>query len=327
LISLSSARTDASIIPYFMVFNFGANSAGFREQDGNFRFFNTANGEGITYDGDYFNGLSDALLAGRPRALPDLQTVQRIISDSLSGTGSSAFWEDASGTVRTVSASSGLDFVFGSSQLDDSGNAAEDDRFLFDNSKGYFAAGRFQGTQVDNANRGIGAVALGINPTASGNASVVAGGQNNAATGTGAYVHGENGLASIRNQYAHAGGGGGANSGETQYTRLIAWAEKTGTGNFNLYLDGSSEVIAIPNNTLYVGRIEVGCIATVADGVVELGDHKYMRAGFTAKNIGGTISTQIIDDTDALLDDTDFDNVSISLFPDNTNDAMTITGK
>jgi hypothetical protein len=239
--------------------------------------------------------------------------------------GGSAFWEDNSGTVRTVSASSGLDFVFGSSQLDDSGNAAEDDRFLFDNSKGYFAAGRFQSTQVDNANRGIGAAAFGLNNQASGNASVAAGGQNNAATGTGSYVHGENGLASIRNQYAHAGGGGAANSGETQYTRLIAWGEKTGTGGLTLYLDGSSSVISIPNNTLYVGRIEVGCIATVADGAVELGDHKYMRAGFTAKNIGGTVSTQIIDDTDALLDDTDFDSVSISLFPDNTNDAMTLT--
>ena len=50
-----------------------------------------------------------------------------------------------------------------------------------------------------------------------------------------------------------------------------------------------------------------------------------MRGGFTAKNIGGTVSTQVINDTDALLDDSDFDSVSFSVFPDNTNDALTLT--
>ena len=52
LISLSSPRVDNDIVPYFLVFNYGTDKAGFKETDSNIRFFNTVTGEGITYDGD-----------------------------------------------------------------------------------------------------------------------------------------------------------------------------------------------------------------------------------------------------------------------------------
>jgi len=255
--------------------------------------------------------------------LPDLQTVQRIISDSLSSTGGSAFWEDASGTVRTVSASSGLDFVFGSSQLDDSGNAAEDERFLFDNSKGYFAAGRFQSTQVDDANRGIGAFSIGLNNQASAPASGAAGGQNNAATGTGSYVHGENALALARNQYAHGIGGGSAYSGQNQFVRLVGYREYTGVGTAQIFIDGSSERFVIPNNTLWSGTAYCQVVATVGGGTVGVGDRVYLKQDFSARNEAGLVNVLTNPDNPG-LNDASMGAVSLLLGADNTNDALNV---
>ena len=68
------------------------------------------------------------------------------------------------------------DFVFGSPQLADNGNTANDNRFFFDKSRGSFRAGRAIGTQWDDANVGDYSVALGNNTTASGGRSTAMGG-------------------------------------------------------------------------------------------------------------------------------------------------------
>lgn len=472
LISLSTPRSDGTLKAHFLVFNFGALSAGFVEQDQNLRFFNTAPGEGLAYAGDYYNATATSSL--KNRQIPDIQTVKRLISDSvgtsvniyntsdtittdrkviaqdqntyldflgfdylnvdnddgndniglrvngtatagfenrlfvlsdgkgqdsilfrheyrgglggfgivstidtdfsspgftltsgsnrlnlgtneyIDGTnskgleyaadysanftdeslvtkryvdaqvvGGSAFWEDASGTVRTVSASSGLDFVFGSSQLDDSGNAAEDERIVFDNSKGFFGAGRFQGTQVDNANRGVVAANFGLNNTASGDASVAAGGQNNAATGTGTYVHGENALAPLRNQYAHGAGAGSANSGAAQYMRLMGHRDFTGTGTVKIYMDGSSEHFVIPNNTVWNGTAYCNVVVTTAGGIVGVGDRVFLRAQFSAKNEAGIVDVLPNYDNPG-LNDASMGAVGLLLGADNTNDALNV---
>ena len=72
------------------------------------------------------------------------------------------------------------DFVFGSTQLDDNGMVNNQLRMLFDKSKGAFRAGHAQGTQFDDANRGIRSGAFGLNNIASGTNSFAAGKSNTA---------------------------------------------------------------------------------------------------------------------------------------------------
>ena len=67
------------------------------------------------------------------------------------------------------------DFVFGSPQLADNGNTANDKRLFFDKSKGAFRAGRVTGTQWDAANIGNHSTAMGYNASASGNTSTAMG--------------------------------------------------------------------------------------------------------------------------------------------------------
>lgn len=92
-------------------------------------------------------------------------------------------WEDASNVIRLTSGTvnyASADFVFGSPQLDDVGDATHDTRVIFDKEKGAFRAGSADGTQWDDANRGIGSTALGYNNTASGAYSFAAGRLNTA---------------------------------------------------------------------------------------------------------------------------------------------------
>jgi hypothetical protein len=67
------------------------------------------------------------------------------------------------------------DFVFGSPQLADNGNTANDNRFFFDKSKAAFRAGYAFSNQWDDANVGNSSVALGANTTASGSVSTAMG--------------------------------------------------------------------------------------------------------------------------------------------------------
>ncbi|PCI98597.1 MAG: hypothetical protein COB14_07720 [Alphaproteobacteria bacterium] len=69
------------------------------------------------------------------------------------------------------------DFVFGSPQLDDDGDANHDNRMFFDKSKGAFRVGTETGTNWDDANVGTNSIALGRSANASGNDSAAMGAQ------------------------------------------------------------------------------------------------------------------------------------------------------
>ena len=74
------------------------------------------------------------------------------------------------------SQTTGRDFVFGSSSLDDLASGTDgNSRFLFDKSKGAFRAGVAQSTEWDDANRGLYSAALGRNTIASGQGSFAVG--------------------------------------------------------------------------------------------------------------------------------------------------------
>ncbi|MGH1404828.1 MAG: tail fiber domain-containing protein [Alphaproteobacteria bacterium] len=98
--------------------------------------------------------------------------------------GGSAVFEVSSNVVRGISGTVAYatdDFVFGSSQLADTGDANHDHRMFFDKSKGAFRAGRATGTEWDDANVGNYSAAFGTNTIASGENAFAVGGSASAA--------------------------------------------------------------------------------------------------------------------------------------------------
>ena len=83
----------------------------------------------------------------------------------------SGIWELQSNVMRPTSGTADFatdDFVFGSYQLGDTGNPDHDVRIFLDKSKGAFRAGSVSSTEWNDANVGVGSVALGANATAIG---------------------------------------------------------------------------------------------------------------------------------------------------------------
>ena len=335
LISISTPRTDGSLIPHFLVFNFGNQSAGFKEQDSNIRFFNTVNNEGLAYADDYFGAV--AVVDLKDRQIPDIATVNRMITAG--GGGGSAFWEDASGVVRTVSSSSGLDFVFGSTSTEDIGSAG-DSRMFYDGAKSAFYAGEWTGTQANDVFRGFNSTNLSRNTRTAGYASASIGGEGNNVQGAAtvavgcddcisdsgaqnAILIGQDARATLINEVVQ-GGGGDLQLGHHQYRRLIAWKDHSNVGTAALHLNGTSTDLVIPNNTVWGGQCECTAIVKTAGTGTSVGDHKFYQGRFAIKNISGSTSVQFIDTTDGLLDSPSFTSSSFSLLADNTNNALTI---
>lgn len=105
-------------------------------------------------------------------------------TDRLYNVGGTLYWNAKNLTVGAFSTTANVtsnapgtiatdDFVFGSTQLDDSGS--NDYRFFYDKSKGAFRAGRATSTQWDDGNRGDYSTAFGTSCTASGNQSFASG--------------------------------------------------------------------------------------------------------------------------------------------------------
>jgi len=110
------------------------------------------------------------------------------------GTGSGIF-EISSSVARVKSIAGNYandDFVFGSPQLADDGDASHDNRFWFDKSKGAFRAGTANSTQWDDGNVGTNSVAIGYRNTASGNYSHAFGWTNTASGSWATAVGAEN---------------------------------------------------------------------------------------------------------------------------------------
>jgi hypothetical protein len=117
--------------------------------------------------------------------------------------------------VRQVAANAPLatsDFLFGSTQLDDTGNADHDNRMFFDKSKGAFRAGKVTGDEWDSAKVGEASFASGWYTTASG-PRTVAMGHTSTASGDSAIAIGRNATASGEQSVALSRGSAtGANS-------------------------------------------------------------------------------------------------------------------
>ena len=100
------------------------------------------------------------------------------------------------------------DFVFGSPQLEDDGDAQHDTRFFFDKSKGALRSGSAESDHWNDTNRGTNSTAFGTNNVAPGNHSFAAGLQNMAhdastvAIGTYNQALGYNSIAIGRNAIA-----------------------------------------------------------------------------------------------------------------------------
>jgi hypothetical protein len=155
--------------------------------------------------------------------------------DTIRITVSAPVFEVVGDTVRTSSTSDGQDFVFGSSSLDDTGTATEDERFFFDNSKGYFFAGvATTDTTVNDADRGLRAINLGYDNSARATNSAISGGIGNLVTsfGTSATIGGGDGN-TASNLGATIGGGIDNESGGAG----LAYCATVGGGQRNTALE------------------------------------------------------------------------------------------
>ncbi|MCB1782924.1 MAG: hypothetical protein KDI13_02920, partial [Alphaproteobacteria bacterium] len=230
--------------------------------------------------------------------------------------GATGLWENNSGVVRTKDASAPwttADFVFGSPQLDDDGDANHDARMLFDKSKSAFRAGQVTGTEWNNANIGANSTALGYAVKASGTNTVAIGasstasglgavaiGQSNQATGTYGLALGYSTTAS--NSYATALGGSTIASG--QYSTATGFGN-TASGNYSV--SGGAFSTASGQASLAMGTVATASGAnslafgptTSASGIasIALGNKVTAGNGTAANGLGdGSMAIGLIDD-------------------------------
>jgi len=147
----------------------------------------------------------------------------------------------------------GLDFVYGSSKLDDMNDGFKgDERFLFDKSKGAFRAGSVSSTQWNDSNRGQYSVALGRNGKASGTASFAAG-SDAEASGINSFAAGASNVSSGNNSASF--GTGNVNLSENSLV----------TGNNNSVAVGPSNLVSGKDHNISA----TACLISGVDNVVE----------------------------------------------------------
>ncbi len=163
-----------------------------------------------------------------------------ISNDTISATSSTMVFDTLGGVVLPGSAvdETSDDFVFGSTQLDDDGNADHDSRFFFDKGKGAFRAGTVTNTHWNSDNVGLSSFASGYNTRATGDYATAMGfgttasGLKSAVIGTGSTASGNGSVAlgavaTSSNTYSMAFGfystASGANS-----TAIGSYSEATG---------------------------------------------------------------------------------------------------
>jgi len=123
-------------------------------------------------DFDPANEIQDLQLVGNNLIITNNGTATTI---DLSPYSDGAFSTTSNVTSNAPGAYTTDDFVVGSPQLDDDGDANHDRRMFFDKSKAAFRAGFVTGTEWDDANRGLYSVAMGLNTIASGTRSTAMG--------------------------------------------------------------------------------------------------------------------------------------------------------
>ena len=149
------------------------------------------------------------------------------VYDAISST-SSPFEEGSNNAIRQTNTEysvDGLDFVVGSSQLDDLADAfgAGDERLFFDKSKAAFRAGSVDDDQWDEANRGNFSVSFGRNNTASGSHTIVAGNENDVAGNYSSSFGRDN---TVTNQALYSEAFGRSNYISSPYSLAIGYGAK-----------------------------------------------------------------------------------------------------
>ncbi|SMD33877.1 hypothetical protein SAMN04488029_1720 [Reichenbachiella faecimaris] len=172
------------------------------------------------------------------------------------------------------------DFVFGSAQLSDAGNADEDNRVYFDKSSGSFRAGSASSTEWDSP--GLFSFAAGRNNTASGSRSTVGGGESNTAAVSYSTVAG--GRGNVASQSYTTIGGGRNNDAENSFAFVGGgdsnFAEGTGTA-----ISGGLNNTASGGGSFVGGGLENtanGAYSVIAGGYqnVTQGNYSFIGGGY-----------------------------------------------
>ncbi|MEM6317387.1 MAG: tail fiber protein [Bacteroidota bacterium] len=181
--------------------------------------------------------------------------------------------DDANNLVKPNTSSVDVstdDFVFGSTQLDHSYNVDHYSRFFFDKSKGAFRAGIEEGDKWDDANRGIGSIALGNSSTAAGENSVAMGYQNSA-LGNATVTIGNHNVVNTDTAFAI----GGFNSADKDYALAIGIENKaqeeasTAIGFANLATAAGASAFGEYNEANGVSSLALGSGA-IANGLTSV---------------------------------------------------------
>ncbi|MCC7305380.1 MAG: hypothetical protein IT558_03865, partial [Alphaproteobacteria bacterium] len=184
---------------------------------------------------------------------------------------------DNDATPFIVDASGNL--IVGSTQMDDAGSAAQDNRLFFNKTKGAFRAGISTGTRWDDANIGTGSVAFGNDTQATGSYSTALGNETlvtgNRSTAMGQYVQ-------VTNSNSMGIGLGNSSSSPS--------ASVTGTGALTIFMQDQSNVSFTSNDTLALigGKMFIepaqrggGGAVSISGGTYDLG-----FSGQAARTIG-----------------------------------------
>lgn len=192
--------------------------------------------------------------------------------------------------VRQVAANAPLltsDFVFGSTQLADTGTADHDSRMFFDKSKGAFRAGVAEGTEWDDASVGTASVAMGYRPNANGAYSTAIG------------------LGARANAYGAVALGGNVTAGHTSgsgtYSVALGQTTQT-TGNASMAIGlgaatGTYPIVSATNSLgIFMGD-QSGYDFTTANTMGLIGGNLYIRNSGIPKltfEMGGATSDSIV---------------------------------
>ncbi len=159
--------------------------------------------------------------------------------------GVAAIWEESGSVIRIANSGyySGTDFVFGSPQLDDDGEATHDGRFFYDKSQEAFRAGAATNAAWDSASIGFRSQAIGTSPTATNTGSIAIGnfirssGQNATSFGYDTHASGDYSMAiGLANSW------GGSNP------------EVSGTGSLGIFMGNQRDYnLSVDNRMALVG--------------------------------------------------------------------------
>lgn len=219
-------------------------------------------------------------------------TVYYYIDTSTIGTADSVFATVSNVTSNSPGTLATDDFVFGSSSLDDDGDANHDSRFIFDKSNGSFRAGRVASTQWNSGNRGNFSVAFGANNTASGNHSGVLAGELNTASYNYSTAVGYQSITENTGENSFANGAF-STAGDNRAYEVIWRGTTNDNSTTELYIDGASERLTLNNHEMVFAKIIVAGIRTDAPGtavgyVADLCVYRGAGAG-TTTNVDGLI--------------------------------------